>query len=274
MPRGEGGLAGAVAIVTGATRGIGKGCALELAAAGATVYATGRTVREGASLPGSLEVTVREIARHGGRGIPVRCDHADDDDVDALFARVVDECGRLDVLVNSAFAVPRRMGPETPFWETPVSDWDTMIDVGTRSAYVATHHAARVMVAAGRGLIVNVSSAGAVRFFHHLVYGIGKAGLDRLTRDAAHPLRAHAVTVVSVWPYFVGTERVERMPGVDLASTESPRFVGRGIVALATDPGVARWSGRAVTTRGLADAYGFTDVDGRVPPDQPWQPPA
>ncbi|MGH9024571.1 MAG: SDR family NAD(P)-dependent oxidoreductase [Acidimicrobiia bacterium] len=267
-------LAGAVAVVTGASRGIGKGCAVELAAAGATVYVTGRTLREDpAPLPGSIQATVDEIGAVDGDGVAVRCDHADDEDVEALFTRVVAERGRLDVLVNNAFAVPAHMDPRRPFWETPVTDWDVMIDVGTRSAYVAAHHAARIMVSSGRGLIVNVSSAGAVRFFHHIAYGIGKAALDRLTKDAARPLATHGVSIVSVWPYLVRTERVMGMRGIDLGMTESPRFTGRGVVALASDPDVQRWSGRAVTTRGLADAYGFVDVDGGLPPDQPWQPP-
>jgi len=166
------------------------------------------------------------------------------------------------------------MDPKVPFWETPISDWDAMIDVGTRSAYVCAHHAAHMMVPAGRGLIVNVSSAGAIRYFHHLVYGIGKAALDRFTKDAARPLAAHGVAVVSIWPYLVSTERVRQMPGVDLSATESPRYVGRGIVALASDPERTLWTGRALTTHALAVAYGFTDGDGRLPPDQPWQPPA
>jgi NAD(P)-dependent dehydrogenase (short-subunit alcohol dehydrogenase family) len=267
-------LAGHVAIVTGASRGIGKGCALELGAAGATVYVTGRTVAErDAPLPGSLESTVAEIEGLGGRVVAVSCDHADDVQVADLFARVVAEHGRLDVLVNNAFGLPPRMDPRVPFWETAIADWDAMIDVGTRSAYVCTHHAARIMVIARRGLVVNVSSAGAVRFFHHLAYGIGKAALDRLTKDAAHSLAAYDVSIVSLWPFIARTERVIEMAGLDLAATESPRFVGRGIVALASDPDVARWSGHAVTTRALADAYAFTDIDGNLPPKQPWQPP-
>jgi NAD(P)-dependent dehydrogenase (short-subunit alcohol dehydrogenase family) len=149
-----------------------------------------------------------------------------------------------------------------------------MIDVGTRSAYVAAHHAARIMVPATRGLIINVSSAGAVRYFHHLVYGIGKAALDRFTKDAARPLAAHGVAVVSLWPYIVSTERVQRMAGVALSDTESPRFVGRSAVALASDADVMRWTGRAITTYEVAQAYDFTDIDGRMPPDQPWRPPA
>ena len=267
-------LRGAVGIVTGASRGIGKGCAIELALAGATVYVTGRTLHDGDSeRSGSLDGTIEEIARLGGHAIAVRCDHANDDEVDALFARVSAEHGRLDVMVNNAFRVPPHMDPRVPFWETPISDWDALIDVGTRSAYTGTHHAARIMTGAGRGLIVNVSSAGAIRYFHHLVYGVGKAALDRITKEAARPLATRGVTIVSIWPYLVRTETVMGMPGIDPAITESTRFSGRAIVALATDPDVLECTGRAFTTRDLADRYGFTDVDGRLPPHQPWTPP-
>ena len=142
-------LDGCAAIVTGASRGIGKGCALELGAAGATVYATGRTLKEGdAPLPGSLEATVRDVEALGGRCVGVACDHRDDAQVAALFERVAAESGRLDVLVNNAFLIPPELTSGLPFWETPLSNWDDMIDVGTRSAYVATWHAARPM--AGR----------------------------------------------------------------------------------------------------------------------------
>jgi dehydrogenase/reductase SDR family member 1 len=268
-------LADKVAIVTGASRGIGKGCALELGSAGATVYITGRTAdrQQERDRPGSLEATVEAVARLGGQAIAVACDHANDRDVDALFHRVSTEQGRLDLLVNNAFAVPSGIDLHLPFWESPVDDWDTMIDVGTRSAYVCAHHAVRAMLGVGAGLIVNVSSAGAIRFFHHVVYGIGKAALDRLTRDAARPLAAHNVAVVSIWPYVARTEQVLTLRGFDLAHTESPQFCGRGIVALAGDKGVMRWTGRSVTTRTLADEYGFVDVDGTLPPEQPWQPP-
>lgn len=176
-------------------------------------------------------------------------------------------------LSNNAFRVFGHLDPRVPFWETPISDWDALIDVGSRSAYVATHHAATLLVPAGRGLVVNISSAGAVRFFHHIVYGIGKVALDRLTRDAARPLRPYGVAIVSVWPYLVRTERVEEIEGVDLDMAESVQFVGRGIVALATDPDVMARSGTAVTTRSLADDYGFVDIDGSLPPQQPWRPP-
>ncbi len=193
--------------------------------------------------------TIEEIARLGGHAIAVRCDHANDDEVDALFARVSAEHGRLDVMVNNAFRVPPHMDPRVPFWETPISDWDALIDVGTRSAYTGTHHAARMMIDAGRGLIVNVSSASAIRYFHHLAYGVGKAALDRITKEAARPLATRGVTIVSIWPYLVRTETVMGMPGIDPEITESTRFSGRAIVALATDPDVQECTGRAFTTR-------------------------
>lgn len=265
-----GALDGYVAIVTGASRGIGKGCALELGAAGATVYATGRTVTEGsAPLPGSLEATAREIDELGGRGIGVACDHREDAQVAALFERVADECGRLDVLVNNAFLIPPELTSGLPFWETPLSNWDDMVDVGTRSAYAATWHAARPMVARKRGLIVNISSSGAAGFAWHVAYGVGKCALDRITADTAHQLREHGVAVVSLWPGLVLTERLQQVPNLeqvfDISGAESPRFCGRAVTALAGDAEVMKLSGRAISARELAEQYGFTDVDGRLP---------
>jgi dehydrogenase/reductase SDR family member 1 len=267
-------LAGQVAIVTGGSRGIGKGCALELGAAGATVYVTGRSVGEADHpLPGTVGATAREIDELGGTGIAVQCDHRDDDAVRALFERVTSDHGRLDVLVNNAFIVPDELTSGLPFWEVPISNWDDMVDVGTRSAYVASVFAAPTMVGAGTGLIVNVSSSGAEEYAWHVAYGVGKCALDRLTVDTAHELASHGVSVVSLWPGFVRTERIDVALGsaalpasLDVSSAESPRFTGRGVVALANDPEVPRWSGRAVAVRDLADEYGFTDVDGRLPP--------
>ena len=263
-------LTGKIAIVTGASRGIGKGIAIELGTAGATVYVTGRTVREGdAPLPGTIGATAEEVTKAGGRGIAVACDHADDAAVEALFARVAAESGRLDLLVNNAFAMPADLTSQRPFFERPISDWDTMIDVGTRSAYVATVFAARAMVPRARGLVVNVSSSGAVEARWHVVYGVGKAALDRITADTALELRPHGIAVVSVWPGLVLTERTERarkaLPQLDFAHAESQRFTGRAVVALAGDPDVLRFSGQAVSSHELAQAYRFRDVDGRLP---------
>jgi NAD(P)-dependent dehydrogenase (short-subunit alcohol dehydrogenase family) len=256
--------------VTGASRGIGKGCAIELGAAGATVYVTGRTLAEGEGpLPGTVGATAAEVDAAGGRGVAVRCDHRRDEDVAALFARVREEAGRLDVVVNNAFLIPRELTSGRPFWETPISNYDDMLDVGTRSAYVASHFAAPILVAQGRGLIVNVSSSGAVEYAWHVAYGVGKAALDRITADAARELRPHGVAVVSVWPGLVRTERTSRaagrVPGLDFSGAESQRFTGRAVVALANDPGVLARSGRAFSSRELAEAYGFRDVDGKLP---------
>jgi dehydrogenase/reductase SDR family member 1 len=268
------GLAGTVAIVTGASRGVGKGCALELGAAGATVYVTGRSVDESDHpLPGTVGATVHEIGAAGGTAVGVAVDHRDDDAVAELFERVDAEQGRLDVLVNNAFLIPKELTSGLPFWEVPISNWDDMVDVGTRSAYVASVHAARRMVPAGEGLIVNVSSSGAEEYAWHVAYGVGKCALDRLTADTGIELGRHGVSVVSVWPGFVRTERIDvgaangQLPAsLDLGAAESPRFTGRGVVALAEDPDRAAYNGRAVAVRDLAEHYGFRDVDGELPP--------
>lgn len=264
------GLEGRVAIVTGGSRGIGKGCAVELGAAGATVYVTGRTVAEGsAPLPGSVGATAAAVDEAGGRGVAVACDHRDDAQVEALFRRVQEEQGRLDVLVNNAFLIPNELTSGRPFWELPISNWDDMIDVGTRSAYVASVFAAKMMVPRRSGLIANVSSSGAREYAWHVAYGVGKCALDRITADTAHELESHGVAVVSLWPGLVMTERTakaqEALPTLDFKGAESQRFTGRAVVALASDPEVMRWSGRAVPSRELADVYGFTDVDGSLP---------
>ncbi|MYB10056.1 MAG: SDR family NAD(P)-dependent oxidoreductase [Acidimicrobiia bacterium] len=267
-------LAGKVALVTGASRGIGKGCALELAAAGATVYVTGRTTGAGQHpLPGTVGATAEEIAAAGGSAVAVSCDHRDDGAVRAVFDRIAADHGRLDALVNNAFAIPDELTAMLPFWEVPISNWDDMMDVGTRSAYVASVLAAPVMIEQGDGLIANISSSGAVEYAWHVAYGVGKCALDRMTADCARELRDAGVSMVSVWPGFVRTERidmavesgVELPPSLDLSAAESPRFTGRAVTALAIDAERSRYTGRAVSARDMADAYGFTDVDGRLP---------
>ena len=263
-------LAGAVAIVTGASRGIGKGCAIELGAAGATVYVTGRTHAPGsAPLPGTVGETAEEVNAAGGRGIPVVCDHLDDDAVADLFARVETDHEKLDVLVNSAYLIPPEMMSGRPFWEVPISNWDDCVNVGTRGAYVASHHAARLMVPRKKGLIANISSSGAAGYAWSVGYGVGKAALDRVTADTAHELRPHGVCVVSLWPGLVLTERVAgnraNLKGLEKVKAESQRFTGRALVALAQDPDALRHTGQALPSRDLADAYGFTDVDGTLP---------
>ncbi|MCD9622901.1 SDR family NAD(P)-dependent oxidoreductase [Rhabdothermincola salaria] len=269
-----------VAVVTGASRGIGKGIALELGASGATVYVTGRTVTAGA-MPGTVGETAAEIDDLGGRGIAVACDHHDDDQVTALFDRVRTEQGRLDVLVNNVYSAPDLvpwLGKR--FWELPVEAWDQVIDIGTRSHYVASVLGMPLLLAAGGGLIVNISSSGAVTYAHNVVYGVGKAAVDKMTADMAVDLEGTGVSVVSLWPGLVRTELLEmgaqydgdqaylELPGegrFDLSGAESPRFLGRAVVALLGDEGLPARTGRAFTSAGLARELGFTDVDGRVP---------
>ncbi len=270
-------------MVTGASRGIGKGIALELGAAGATVYVTGRSVRPG-RLPGTVSATAAEIDELGGRGVAVPCDHSDDARVTALFDQVAYEEGTLDILVNNVYDAPgsaKWLGK--PFWEVPAEGWDHTFQVGVRSHYVASVLAAPLLMKGLGGLIVNVSSSGAVGYSHNVVYGVGKAALDRMTSDMALELAPFLVSVVSIWPGIVDTEllqtipadehgkRILRLPGegdYDLGGAETPHFAGRAVVALAGDPGVKRRSGRAFYVADLAEDYGFTDVDGRVPQPQ------
>jgi dehydrogenase/reductase SDR family protein 1 len=272
-------LGGRIAVVTGASRGIGKGIALELGAAGATVYVTGRSVTPG-RLPGTVHGTATEIDELGGVGIPVVCDHRDDDAVERLFERVRADHGRLDVLVNNVYNSPaaaRWLGKR--FWEVPPQAWDETFDVGVRSHYTASAFGAPLLIESG-GLIANISSPGAQRYLHNAVYGVAKTALDRLTADMAHDLADTGVTVVSLWPGIVNTELLQMVPAdsqgrrlvslpgegtYDLDAAESPRFPGRAVVALAADPERRRRTGLAWRTADLADAYGFTDIDGRVP---------
>ena len=266
-------LSGQVAVVTGASRGIGKGIALELGTAGATVYVTGRTVEEGSSpFPGTIGATAEELTRLGGQGIAVRCDHGDDDQIIALFERVRREQGRIDILVNNVFTAPsgRNILKGGGFWEYPISIWDELIHVGCRSHYASSHEAVPMMIGQKQGLIVNISSFGGAAYAFNLVYGVGKAAVDRMAKDMAFELRKYNVTCVSLWPGWVRTERLlqraeEGKVPFSVENGESPRFTGRAVVALATDPERLQRSGRVLIVTDLSREYGFKDVDGRQP---------
>jgi NAD(P)-dependent dehydrogenase (short-subunit alcohol dehydrogenase family) len=254
--------------VTGASRGIGRGVALELGAAGATVYVTGRSVTPGsAALPGTIGETAEQVTKLGGRGIAVRVDHGDDAQIRALFERVADEQGRrLDILVNNAFKVPDPPVWGGNFWEHPVSIWDDMVGIGLRAHYVACVYAAPLMVARRGGLIANISSRGAAQYAMSTAYGVGKCGLDRMAADMGHELRPFGVVSVALWPSAVRTEFVldqasKRDIPIDLANSESPRFTGCAVVALATDPNALERSGRTWRVKELAAAYGFRDPE-------------
>ena len=261
-----------VVVVTGASRGAGKGIALALGATGATVYVTGRTRREGeAPLPGTVQATADAVSAAGGRGIAVYCDHADDDQVERLFQQVREEQGRLDILVNNATVLPDALTAPGPFWEKPLALVD-ILDVGLRSHYTASWFAAPLLLANGEGLVVNTSSFGGRIYMHGPAYGAGKAGLDKMAHDMAIDFRPHGVAVVSLWMGLLATDRTRRVFAAEpekyagMAETaESPEFSGRVIDALARDPALMSRSGKVWIGAELGLHYGVTDTDGRQP---------
>ncbi|WP_026343646.1 SDR family NAD(P)-dependent oxidoreductase [Nocardia sp. BMG111209] len=269
-------LSGRVAVVTGASRGIGKGIALVLAEQGATVYVTGRTVTPGSyPLPGTVGETAAECDRRGGKGIAVAVDHGDDEQVAALFDRVGREQGRLDILVNNAFSLPEDLTDPEPFWAKPLSNWE-MIDVGVRSNFVAAWHAAKLMTPNESGLIVAISGYTGVSYTYGVVFGTAKSAADRMARDMAVELKPFGVASISLWQGLTWTERAQRnlatIDGLsEQASTRpengcSPEYPGRVIAALAADPDVLRHSGGTFITAELGRDYGITDIDGKVIP--------
>jgi dehydrogenase/reductase SDR family member 1 len=246
-----------IALVTGASRGIGRGVAQALADAGMTVYATGRSIAV-ASLP---DVVIR-----------IPCDHTDDQQVARVFARITADAGRLDVLVNGVWGGYEQMmenGQFTwpkPFWEQPLWRWDAMMRAGVRAGYVASHHAAGLMVPQRRGLIVHLSHWAAQKHQSNVAYGVSKAATDKMAAHMAHELTSHDVTVVSLYPGLVRTESVMQFAAyLDLSNSESPEFTGRVVAALATDAHVARRNGQWLVVAALAAEYGIADVDGKQP---------
>jgi len=270
-------LSGVVCLVTGACRGIGRGIALQLAEAGATVYITGRT-------KASLDQTAEEMKARGGHPVAVQMDHAVDADVEALFVKIkMEQNNRLDVLVNNAYAgvsfIMNNKGKK--FWDCePVEAWDCINGVGLRGHYICTVLASRIMVNNGKGLIVNVSSIGGLRYLFNVAYGIGKAGCDRMAADCAMELKDSGVTMVSLWPGAVKTEAIvtnvlekehksaedEKMAKA-FENGESVEFAGKSIRYLAADTNVINKTGKILLTLKLASEYGFADVDGSLPMD-------
>lgn len=251
-------LLDSVAIVTGGTKGVGKGVATALAAEGARVYITGRSADASAAWPERIT--------------PIRCDHLREEQVADAFKRVIDEHGTVDVLVNNVWGGYERMVDTTgftwgkPFWEQPLWRWDAMFASGVRAHYQASQLVAPAMIARRHGLIVNISFWAAQKHIANVAYGVSKAATDKLTADMASELEPHGVAVVSVYPGLVRTEKVmEAAQFLDMRNSESPEFTGRAVVALATDPAMMRHSGQVCVVAELAREYGFTDVDGSTP---------
>jgi len=265
---------GKVALVTGASRGVGKGVALALGEAGAIVYITGRTVsgeQPTTSLEGTLDATAAEVRAQGGECVAIQCDHRDDDAVRNVLSRIQSERGRLDVLVNNAWGgyEPLHAGRfeefQAPFWEQPFEFWDGMFAAGVRTHYVSSSFGAPLMLEHG-GLIVNMSSFAGVSSKENVALGTAKAATDRLSLLMSEQLRAHGVAVVSLYPGLVRTEGILKWKDyIDLSNSESPLFVGRAVAALAADPRLMDRAGETLVAAELAAEYGFTDEDGSVP---------
>lgn len=267
-------LASAVCLVTGATRGAGLAIARNLGARGATVYVTGRSTRGAGrteDLPGTIEDAAEAVTAAGGRGLPVCVDHRDDAQVEALFARIRDAEGRLDVLVNNAWAGYEQydaMRFDAPLWEQPASRWAGMFEGGVRTHFVANTVAAPMMIARGRGLIVATIAWAFGAYLGNAYYDSAKAAIARLMFGLGTELRPHGVTAVALAPGFMRTERVLAAHAAhpfDLSVTESPDYLGRAVAALAADAGVIAKTGQLLTVGELAREYGFVDVDGRQP---------
>jgi NAD(P)-dependent dehydrogenase (short-subunit alcohol dehydrogenase family) len=261
-----------VAVVTGASRGAGRGIAIALGAHGCTVYVTGRSEKTGdASLPGTIYETAEAVTQAGGKGIAVRVDHGEDGQVRALIDRVRQDQGRLDILVNNACALHDELTTPGHFWQKPLEIVD-MLDVGLRSGYVASYYAAPMMVERRRGLVVFTSASGAVHYVYGPAYGAHKAGMDKFAADMAVDFRDYNVAALSIWMGALMTDRLKRVIASDPAKygylehvTETPEFTGHIIWALFSDPDLMQMSGQTVIGAEMALKYGLKDQGGRQP---------
>jgi NAD(P)-dependent dehydrogenase (short-subunit alcohol dehydrogenase family) len=267
-------LAGKVAVVTGASRGVGKGIAEVLGESSATVYVTGRSTRSApdrGGAPGTVDETAELVTSAGGRGIAAVCDHGDVRQVAALFQRVgAEQEGRLDLLVNNAWGGYEEYdsdGFSQPFWEQSPEYWGRMVDRGARFQYVAARHAAPLMIARRQGLIIGTAAGDRGRYLGNLAYDVAKAAVIRLAFGMAVELRPHGVAAVALLPGFTRTEAVLELFKGDFTPTNSTQYVGRAVAVLAADPDVMRHSGESLRVADVAESYGFVDTDGRwVPP--------
>jgi NAD(P)-dependent dehydrogenase (short-subunit alcohol dehydrogenase family) len=271
-----------VAVVTGASRGAGRGIALVLGECGATVWVTGRTGRGQRSaddLPGTVDDAADEVTARGGRGVAVKVDHTSDRETEALFARIRREERRLDLVVANAWGGYEHYFGDAfddgtrfaaPFWQQSLRRWDGMMTAGVRAQLATAFFAAPLLVRRGRGLLVFTAAGDRGRYLGSLTYDVAKAAVSRMAMGMGRELLSRGVAAVALLPGFMRTERVlaahARAP-FDLGPTESTGYVGRAVASLAADPKVIRLTGQTLAVGDLARRYGFTDVDGRrVPP--------
>jgi len=262
-----GNLEGHIAVVTGASRGIGRGVAIGLGEQGATVYVTGRSTGD---RPRTIDTTAREVTEAGGTGVPVQTDHFDDDQIAAIFDKVKEEHGHLDILVNNVFKIPDPPAWEGGFWEHPVSIWDDQVGIGLRGHYVASWHAAPLLFESPkRPIIINITSPAGLVYLFNSSYSVGKAGLDRLTHDMAVELAPKNVTALALRPGPTKTEFIEDQAaqGIQVAmdGAETPTFIGRVAASVIADPLHHEMTGRVHWSSELGIGYGIVDENGETP---------
>ena len=259
-------LSGRVAVVTGASRGIGKGIAIGLGEAGATVYVTGRTRGTGDR---TIDTTAELVSLAGGQGLAVEVDHAIDDEIDGLFRLVESEHGGLDILVNNVFKIPDPPAWEGGFWEHPLEIWDDQVGIGLRSHYVASRSAAPLLFRCTGSMIFNITSPAGFTYLFNAAYSIGKAALDRMTHDLGIELLPKGVSVIGLRPGPVRTEFIQDQASAGVSvlteGVETPIFIGRVVAAIATDQDRFEMTGRVHWTTDLGSHYRLVDEDGAVP---------
>lgn len=260
-------LSGKVAVVTGASRGIGKGIAIALGEQGALVFVTGRSRGDDGL---TIDLTAREVTDAGGEGRAIACDHGDDASIAALFETISGQVDHIDYLINNVYTIPNPPAWDGGFWEHPIQIWDDQVGIGLRAHYVASWHAAQALFAAGSGAaIVNVSSPGGQQYLYSASYGAGKAGLDRLSADMAIELEPRGVACVSLYPGSVATEFVRAVAetrGRDVSDSQTPLFVGRATAALLQAGDLMDRSGSIQWVEDLAEEFDVVDEAGRRPP--------
>jgi len=253
-------LKGKVALVTGGTRNVGKGIALGLGEAGATVYVTGRSITEN---------NVKSITNAGGKGIAIVCNHENDEEVKEVFEQIKQKEGKLDILINNAWGGYNRLRNrkkykgfkwKDSFWKQPLELWDEMNNVGVRSNYVASVYATQMMINQEQGLIVNISFYASRKYYGNVIYGVAKASVDKMTMDMSIELKKSNITCVSLYPGYINDNKKNPNP-----KKESSQFVGRAIAALSSDPNLISKTGKILVAAELAKEYGFTDIDGTQP---------
>jgi NAD(P)-dependent dehydrogenase (short-subunit alcohol dehydrogenase family) len=275
-------LEGRIALVAGATRGAGRGIACMLGEAGATVYCSGRSTREhpasGAHRPETIEETAEMVTARGGRGIAVRTDHSEPEQVRALIERIRSEQGRLDILVNDIWGGDKLTEFGTPFWKHSLENGLLMLERAIHTHIITSHYAAPLMIERKSGLIVEITDGNYFGYRGNLFYDLVKTSVIRLAFSQSQELKKHGITALALTPGFLRSEEMLENFGVaeenwqdgakkdpHFIASETPYFVGRAVAALAADPGVAQKNGRVFSSWDLSDEYGFTDIDGRRP---------